>query len=147
MLFQLSLSGCLSSSQQQDSKTCKELEEICETHEGYSYVWGSASSENGGFDCSGFVYSVFKQMEKPLPRTTSIKYWLMFDSKVVDWKDGKCGYLVWWSKNRPYGHIGILLEPPVFWQSGTSTGPVGRSFEKDTYWLEDFVGAKKTGLL
>lgn len=150
LLLVLSLSGCLSSSQQQDSKKevsiCEELEKAAKSHKGYPYVWGSATEEGGGFDCSGFVYSTFKKINKPLPRTTSRKYWLMFDTEPVNWKDGKCGSLVWWSINRPYGHIGILLEPPTFWQSGTSTGPVSNSFSRSAYWRKDFVGAKNINL-
>lgn len=147
-MLELSLSGCLSSSQQQDSKkeNCTKLEEACKTHKGYPYVWGSSTVEGGGFDCSGFVYSTFKKMKKPLPRTTSMKYWLMFNTTAVNWEDGECGYLVWWSIQRPFGHIGILLEPPVFWQSGSSTGPIAKSFKSDVYWQKNFEGAKNTNL-
>ena len=125
---------------------CDELKEVCQSHKGYPYVWGASTYEQGGFDCSGFVYSVFKKMNKPLPRTTSIKYWLMFDTEAVNWKDGECGSLVWWSINRPYGHIGILLNTPVFWQSGSSTGPIEKYFYKGGYWDKSFVAAKKTNL-
>jgi cell wall-associated NlpC family hydrolase len=143
------LSACQSSSQQPDSKkhNCTDLELICQSHKGYPYVWGGETILEGGFDCSGFVYSVFKKMGKPIPRTTSKKYWLSFNLEPVNWKDSKCGSLVWWTIDRPYGHIGIMLDPPTFWQSGSSTGPISDEFYKNSYWDTYFVGTKKTNIL
>ena len=151
MLLLLSCWDCQSSFQQQDSKkisNCNKLIGICEKHQGYSYIWGGESKEDGGFDCSGFIYSIFKKYGKPIPRTTSKKYWIFFKSKPTHWNNTKCGYLVWWSFNstRPYGHIGIMIDFPNFWQSGSSTGPVQKKFIKNGYWDKIFVGAKDSHL-
>jgi len=151
--------GCQLSSLQQESDqknniskfnlNCNKLISICESHLGYPYVWGGISVTNGGFDCSGFIYSVFKRYGKPIPRTTSKKYWLFFESPSVHWSNSKCGYLVWWTltPDRPFGHIGIMVDSKTFWQSGTSTGPVERNFIDDRFWSSVFVGAKDSQLL
>lgn len=154
MLLLLFYWGCRSSSQQQDSEKqdsqkiskCDRLINICEAHEGYPYVWGGTSKDAGGFDCSGFIYSTFKKYGKPIPRTTSKKYWIFFESEPVHWEKAKCSYLVWWTfkPNRPYGHIGIMTKSPNFWQSGSSTGPIQKKFSKNSYWDNIFVGAKNT---
>ena len=123
---------------------CSKLKTICRSYKGYPYVWGGESHDEGGFDCSGFIYSIFKKINKPIPRSTSRKYWLLFASESVPWLTAKCGYLVWWSFARPYGHIGIMIDSPNFWQSGSSTGPVQKSFRKGGYWDKPFVGAKQT---
>ena len=154
MLLLPILLACQSSSQQLDFEkenikkhNCSELELVCQSHKGYPYVWGGESIEEGGFDCSGFVYSVFKKMGKPIPRTTSKKYWITFNTEVINWKNATCGSLVWWTINRPYGHIGIMLNSPNFYQSGSSTGPVPKTFFKNSYWNRYFVGTKKTNIL
>jgi len=82
LLLLLSCWDCQSSFQQQDSKkisNCNKLIGICEKHQGYSYIWGGESKEDGGFDCSGFIYSIFKKYGKPIPRTTSKKYWIFLN--------------------------------------------------------------------
>ena len=108
---------------------CQKLETVCNSLEGTPYVWGG-SSPNPGFDCSGAIYYIAKSIGKPIPRTTAKKYWIITESPAVHWKHAKCGYLVWWqfSEFRPYGHIGIMVTNPYFWQAGSSTGFVKRKF-------------------
>jgi murein DD-endopeptidase len=108
-------------------------------------VWGGESRDEGGYDCSGFVYSVFKKMGQPIPRSTSRKYWILFDGPQGHWQESSCGWLVWFqfSAGRPYGHIGIVIGPPQFWQSGSSTGPTESTFWADNYWDRHFTGAKE----
>lgn len=150
-MFLLFLLVSQSLSQQQDfnynqkQQYCDRLKEVSKQHKGYPYVWGGETKQEGGFDCSGFIYSVMKKMNKPLPRTTSKKYWLMIDSKKVSWNDAKCGYFIWWtfSIGRPYGHIGIHINQPYIWQSGSSTGPNKVKLFKKSYWVKYFVGSKE----
>ena len=99
-------------------------------------------------DCSGFVYLVAKRLGRPVPRTTANKYWLMLESRARHWSEAECGDLVWWTlkHSRPYGHIGIMVRPPGFWQSGSSRGVYSRTFFKGSYWDRNFEGAKP-GLL
>jgi murein DD-endopeptidase len=138
-----SLAWPLSSPPPQDD--CQRLEEVCALHEPYPYVWGGESQKEGGFDCSGFIYSVFKRMGKPIPRSTSRKYWLMFEGPRRHWEKTDCGYLVWFTfgPDRPFGHIGIVTGQPQFWQSGSSTGPTESTFWPDNYWDRHFTGAKE----
>ena len=111
----------------------------------YPYVWGGESVKEGGYDCSGFIYAVFKKIGNPVPRTTSYKYWVLFDGKEIHWKEAKCIDLVWFtfSSDRPFGHIGIVTQIPKFWQSGSSTGPTESKLWVGGYWNKRFQNAKR----
>lgn len=41
---------------------------------GKPYVWGGESEAEGGYDCSGFVYSVLNKCGMKIPRTTAQSY-------------------------------------------------------------------------
>lgn len=126
------------------SVDCSKLKAVCQQHKGFPYVWGGESKEEGGFDCSGFIYSVAKKYGKPLPRTTSKKYWLAIDSDPVTWKNASCGYFIWWTltPDRPYGHIGVHVKHPNIWQSGSSTGPTKEKLFEGSYWDTHSKGSK-----
>ena len=123
---------------------CEKLKSICLSLEGTPYVWGG-SSPHPGFDCSGAVYFIAKKVGKPVPRTTAEKYWIINENPVLHWQKAGCGYLIWWqfSISRPYGHIGIMVEKPFFYQAGRSTGFVRRSFSPGNFWDRKFIGSKK----
>lgn len=119
------------------------LNRICNFHKGYPYVWGGSTfRRHKGFDCSGFIYSVFRLYDKPIPRTTSRRYFYSFKGDTFDWLESSVGDLVWFtfSNSRPYGHIGIITEPKIgksivwFWQSGASSGPKRSKLWKTGYW-------------
>lgn len=129
-----------------DTKQADKLTQVCLAHKGYPYVWGGESRNEGGYDCSGFVYSVAKKMGHPIPRSTSLKYWFMLSDAVAGgWAEGLWGDLVWFtfSAKRPYGHIGILTGPSTMWQSGSSTGPTESIFAIGNYWARHFAGCKR----
>lgn len=44
------------------------------TYLGKPYVWGGESEAEGGYDCSGFVYSVLNKCGMKVPRTTAQGY-------------------------------------------------------------------------
>jgi cell wall-associated NlpC family hydrolase len=123
---------------------------VCKQHKGYPYIWGGYRYKDRGFDCSGFICSVFKKLTKPIPRTTSKKYYFLFKGKSFHWKYSNLGDLVWFtfSDNRPYGHIGLITRPlknkniVYFWQSGTHTGPTESKLWKNHYWDKAFAGCK-----
>lgn len=47
---------------------------IARTYLGKPYVWGGESESEGGYDCSGFVYSVLNKCGMKVPRTTAQGY-------------------------------------------------------------------------
>ena len=135
--------GCQQSFSVQLSN-CSDLAAVCDSLEGTPYIWGGRSPRPG-FDCSGAVYHVAKRMGQPVPRTTARKYWVCNSNPWVHWQKAQCGYLVWWqfSRSRPYGHIGIMVSNPSFWQAGSSTGFVKRVFDSGNFWDTKFQGSKE----
>ena len=131
--------------QASEQDLCQDVEEAWNAIEGYPYVWGGSKFEDGGFDCSGAIFKVNKLMGRPVPRTTSKKYYLTTKGQDNHWSEAQCGWLVWWtlSPNRPYGHIGMHVEHPDIWQSGSSTGPTRISFRTGGYWDRNFESSKR----
>jgi cell wall-associated NlpC family hydrolase len=82
---------------------------FCEKQVGTKYCYGSENPK-GGFDCSGFVYYVFKHFKVEVPRTSKefarIK-------KVIHPDSAKTGDVIIFTgtkaKNRTPGHVGIVL--------------------------------------
>jgi len=142
------LSGCLWSSQPQafdeNEENCDAIYEAWNAKKGMPYVWGGDSYEDGGFDCSGAIYAVQKSIGRPVPRTTSKRYFLTLDSTEKHWTDAQCGDWIWWTltPDRPYGHIGMHTRQPEVWQSGSSTGPTSISMVKGNYWDDVFEASK-----
>lgn len=91
------------------------------------YKFGSADPSNGGFDCSGAIYYLFKNLGYQVPRTSAQQYlWLKKIHKVSptttsldhqDFKKLKPGDLVFWSgtyiptdgRKVPVTHVGMYL--------------------------------------
>jgi len=148
--------GCMSAgtsenSNNQNSGTekdiCQKIMELAPQYYKYEYVWGGDDFvRDGGVDCSGWIFSISKKIGKPVPRTTSKKYYLTTDSPDAHWQEANCTYLVWFtfSPDRPYGHVGIHLEPTEnFTHSGSSTGPTEATIAPNNYWDERFEASKK----
>lgn len=54
--------------------TSSDIVTIARTYLGKPYVWGGESESEGGYDCSGFVYSVLNKCGMKVPRTTAQGY-------------------------------------------------------------------------
>lgn len=143
----LSLSGCRLLSAQQPTDCCSKLERICSKYEGRPYIWGGEFKDQKGGDCSGYVWKVFRDIGKNIPRTTARKYWIYFSEKeaIENWRNVSCGDIIWWtfSHDRPKGHIGIGVSHPKFWQSGSSSGVCSSKFFEGSCWTKNFDGAKE----
>ncbi len=137
--------GCLQAEEQPSTTVCEKVQKYAQKAEGTPYVWG-AESLNKGMDCSGFIYWMQMQIGYPVPRTTAHKYWMMASGEKKHWKNATCTNWVWWQfdPRRPYGHIGIMVENPKFWQSGSSSGVYSRKFYRGSFWDEHFVGSKSS---
>lgn len=124
---------------------CDNIIEAWKSIEGYPYVWGGQEIKDGGFDCSGAIYHVSKLIGKPIPRTTSRKYYLTTKGEDNHWSEGNCGWLIWWTftPDRPYGHIGMHTNQPDVWQSGSSTGPTEIIMREGGYWDGIFDASKE----
>lgn len=54
--------------------TSNDIVTVARTYLGKPYVWGGESEAEGGYDCSGFVYSVLNKCGMKVPRTTAQGY-------------------------------------------------------------------------
>lgn len=54
--------------------TSSDIVTTARTYIGKPYVWGGESESEGGYDCSGFVYSVLNKCGMKVPRTTAQGY-------------------------------------------------------------------------
>lgn len=54
--------------------TSSDIVATARTYLGKPYVWGGESESEGGYDCSGFVYSVLNKCGMKVPRTTAQGY-------------------------------------------------------------------------
>ena len=144
----LSLVGCKSeASENSEVDLCQKIMDIAPQYYKYEYVWGGDDFvKDGGVDCSGWIYSISKKIGHPVPRTTSKKYYITTGSPDAHWKEANCTYLVWFTfeSHRPYGHVGIHLEPPKkFTHSGSSTGPTEAKLWESGFWDRKFEASKK----
>lgn len=94
-----------------------------------------------GFDCSGFVYTTFKENEITLPRTS--KEQAKTGNKIPQ-SEAKAGDLIFFSTNgsNTINHVGIIVEiigdELKFIHSSLKLGVVLSSI-KDLYYLKRFV--------
>jgi cell wall-associated NlpC family hydrolase len=70
-----------------------------------------ASTDPGkGFDCSGFVYFVFKHFNIAMPRSSREYVFLGPDLKPEDFKVGDILVFYGFNDNTQIGHVGIICE-------------------------------------
>ena len=74
---------------------------------GTPYVWGGESSQEGGMDCSGFVYNALKDSGYNIERTTAQGY--RSYGQAVSQSNMQPGDLVFFGKNGKATHIGIYI--------------------------------------
>ena len=77
----------------------------CKNYLGKPYVWGGESMEEGGYDCSGYVYNVLRDSGFDVGRTTADGYRTI--GKKVDSSQRKPGDLLYFGKNGRATHIAI----------------------------------------
>lgn len=101
-------------------KTLDEILTFCKKFLGLPYTWGGTSS--WGFDCSGFVQMLYKEMGVLLPRNA--KDQAQSDFLIsVDRKDLQPGDLIFFGKTR-INHVGMYLGDDEFIHSGVTESPV-----------------------
>ncbi|MDA8220443.1 MAG: NlpC/P60 family protein [Desulfitobacterium hafniense] len=106
---------------------------------GVRYQWGGASPSTG-FDCSGFVYYVFKQNGITLPRVSRDQYTV---GTKVSFENLQPGDLVFFSfsGNGVVDHDGIYLGGGQFINSSSSKGVT--IYTIGPYWKSVYVGARR----
>ncbi|NMM61821.1 SH3 domain-containing protein [Clostridium sp. P21] len=109
---------------------------------GTPYVWGGESLQEGGFDCSGFVYYTFKKAGYDLNRISSDQ---AKQGTEVSKENLQPGDLVFFSfeGNGVVNHVGIYIGNGQMIHS-PKTGDVVKITDINTsYWQSCFVIAKR----
>lgn len=91
----------------------------------------------GRYDCSGFVWSVFREAGVDFERGSARHFWSRFEP-VVDEERYKFGTLVFFNH---LGHIGIVADEHGFYHASTSRGVVYSTFNE--YWTKRIVGFRR----
>ena len=105
---------------------------------GVPYVWGGETP--AGFDCSGFVQYVFRQIGINLPRTADVQYEL--GRKVLQ-SELQPGDLVFFETYEPgASHDGIYVGEGKFIAANSGTGVAVVSLA-DPYWTSRYLGARR----
>lgn len=118
-----------------------QIVEIAKQYLGVRYRYGGASPS--GFDCSGFVYYVYKQAGHSVPRTGSVMW---SDYSHVERGDLQPGDVVCFTKTTGSSHyithVGIYVGDGTFIHSSSpSSGGVIYTSMSDHYYATRYVGA------
>jgi cell wall-associated NlpC family hydrolase len=105
---------------------------------GAPYVYGATGPRV--FDCSGFVWSVFREAGINFDRASARSLWAEFaEPKVGD--EYKFGTLVFFNNLK---HVGIVAGPDGFYHASSSHGVTYSTF--NDYWSERIVGFRRVPL-
>lgn len=108
---------------------------------GVPYRRGGSSAETG-FDCSGFVRTIYEQAKgMVLPRKASEQ---AAATEVIDKKDLQPGDLVFFNTmRRAFSHVGIYLGDGKFIHAPRSGAEVRVEDMGIAYWAKRFNGARR----
>ncbi len=107
---------------------------------GAPYVSGGASPS--GFDCSGFVYYVLKQLGYSVSRTPAAQFNY---GTTVSKSDLKVGDIVFFANTYTSGisHVGIYAGNGQFIHAPNSRSTVSYSDLTSGYWAQHYYGARR----
>ncbi len=116
------------------------------TYEGTPYKYGSCSSQNNGFDCSGFMYYIFKMAGIKIDRSS---YEISLKGKRINYKKLKVGDFVFFDtfNQAKVSHVGIIShiekDNILMLHVSTSKGVQEINFKKSSYWNSNFLFGKR----
>ena len=86
--------------------TSNDIVRVARGYLGKPYVWGGESEAEGGYDCSGFVFSVLNKCGMKVPRTTAQGYSVL-GKKVANIQSGDL--LFFGKSTKRITHIAIAI--------------------------------------
>lgn len=108
---------------------------------GTPYVWGGNTPESG-FDCSGLVNYVFRDMlNLRLPRTS--RELSALTAPAVDTASLATGDLVFFASDGQVSHVGIYVGDGRFVHAPRTGGVVRLERLDGRYWQQRFAGARR----
>ena len=102
---------------------------------GSRYVWGASGPHV--FDCSGFVWSSFREIGINFTRVSARNLWATFQPATTD-ERFQFGTLVFFNNQT---HIGIVADEKGFYHASRSKGVVYSPF--NDYWLKRIDGFRR----
>jgi peptidoglycan DL-endopeptidase LytE len=102
---------------------------------GARYVWGATGPS--AFDCSGFVWSIFKSAGIDFERGSARALWDRFAAPAAG-EQYKFGTLVFFSN---LGHVGVVADEHGFYHASRHHGVVYSPF--NDYWLARIDGFRQ----
>lgn len=90
-------------------KSREYLIECLKSFIGKPYVWGGESMQEGGFDCSGFIYAAFNKAGHKLKRSTAQVYSSTVGTRIK-LEDAKAGDLLFFGQSlNKISHVAVFL--------------------------------------
>ncbi|MCL5256843.1 MAG: C40 family peptidase [Chloroflexi bacterium] len=121
-----------------DGSAGEKIVEIAKRYIGTPYVWGGTTP--AGFDCSGFVYYVYKQAGVPIPRDI---YGQLAAGRRIDRNNLMPGDIVFFQNTYKAGlsHVGIYVGGGNFIEAVTFGVPLKISALWSSYYAAHYYGA------
>lgn len=105
---------------------------------GMPYLW--AGTDDRGYDCSGFVWRVFREAGVDFNRTSARNLWQVLPEATQE-EFTRFGTLVFF---RGLDHVGIVRDAHSFYHASTSQGVTLSHFDKfDEYWRSRVIGYRR----
>lgn len=112
---------------------------IAKKYIGVPYKYGGTTA--GGFDCSGYINTVYKEMGITLPRTTKK---LATAGSFVERGSLRVGDIVIFNTTGSGpSHAGIYIGNDEFVHSSSSKGVMVSSLNDPYYWKGKYIGARR----
>ena len=118
-----------------DTGVSGQMIKAIESRLGIRYRWGAEGPTS--YDCSGFVWSVFKDSGFSFDRSSAAQYWREFEPVTGD-NQFKFGTLVFFNG---LSHVGIVADKDGFYQASSSKGITYSKFEG--YWEKRITGFRR----
>ena len=114
------------------------LNEAISSRLGLPYRW--AGTDDNGYDCSGFVWRVFREAGVDFDRTSTRNLWQRLPEASQE-ESTRFGTLVFF---QGLDHVGIVRDADSFYHASTSGGVMLSYFDKsDKYWRSRIIGYRR----